>query len=330
MDFTVTDIYGQEKGYLEHCGVEFTIGTDNNFEMKIQSQLFDAEKHGKNCRFFCPDTEYGGLIRSPRSVTEDNIVKLTGPSWRGILGQRALKPESNTYAYFNGEANTLLASYLSALNMTELFSASSEDSGIMFTDYQVPLQSMFLGAFEGALAEQGARLEIKYKQGEANDKGYVLLGAVPITDHSNDIEISEDGSLKMDILDYKNGVNHLICLGKGELEDRQRIDLYAWPDGSIKKTQYYTGIDLIEDYYENASSDTSDDLEEDGREKFEDLKDYKQLRVSVSDMDLELGDIVGGRDRITGIYMSAPVVRKIVTVTGKGRATIDYKLKGED
>ena len=71
------------------------------------------------------------------------------------------------------------------------------------------------------------------------------------------------------------------------------------------------------------------ELEEEAREKFLDLMNYKQLKISVSDMDLELGDIVGGRERITGIYMAEPVVRKIVTVTGKGRVTIDYKLKGE-
>lgn len=40
MDFTVTDIYGQDKGYLEHCGAEFNVGQDNDFEIKIQNQFF--------------------------------------------------------------------------------------------------------------------------------------------------------------------------------------------------------------------------------------------------------------------------------------------------
>ena len=39
-------------------------------------------------------------------------------------------------------------------------------------------------------------------------------------------------------------------------------------------------------------------MEEDAREKFIDLMNYKQLRISVSDMDLELGDIVGGREEL--------------------------------
>ena len=189
---------------------------------------------------------------------------------------------------------------------------------------------MLLDAFTAALDAVGARLDIKYKLGEPNGKGYVLLEVKPVVDHSETIEISEDGNVKLDILDYQNGVNHLICYGKGELSARQRVDLYAWPDGSVQKTAYYTGMDLIEQYYEDTSAETVQELEESGREKFPDLMNYKQLKISVSDMDLELGDIVGGRERITGIYMTSPVVRKIVSVTGKGRVSIDYKLKGEN
>ena len=188
---------------------------------------------------------------------------------------------------------------------------------------------MLHDAFSAALEAVGARLDIKYKLGDPNEKGYVLLAAKPIEDHSETIEMSEDGNVKLNILDYQNGVNHLICYGKGELSARQRVDLYVWPDGSIQKTPYYTAMDLIEQYYENTSAENLQDLEEEGRKKLLDLMDYKQLRISVSDMDLELGDVVGGRERITGIYMKSPVVRKIVTVSGKGRVNIDYKLKGE-
>lgn len=329
MDYIVTDIYGNEKGYAEHCGAEFNIGQDNDFEIKIQNNLFQDDRHRKNCRVFAENTEYGGLIRNINPVTEDHIVKLTGPTWRGILNQRAINPESNTYITLAGEANALLSQYIVKLGLSEIFAVSTANSGIVL-NYKVPLQSMFLDAFSVALEKQNARLDIKYKLGDANEKGYVLLEAKHIVDHSKTIEISEDGNVKLNILDYQNGVNHLICYGKGDLEARQRVDLYAWPDGSIQKSPYYTGIDLIEQYYENTSAETVQELEEDAREKFIDLINYKQLKISVSDMDLELGDMVGGRERITDIFMTAPVVRKIVSVTGKGRVSISYKLKGEE
>lgn len=328
MDFIVTDKYGQDKGYLEHCGVNFNVGQDNDFEVKIQNKLFRDDRHRKNCRIYAENTEYGGLIRNINPVTEDHIVKLSGPSWRGLLNQKAINPESNTYITLKGEANRVLSGFIVKFGLSEIFTVSNQNSGIEL-DYKVPLQSMLYDAFSAALEEVGARLDIKYKLGDPNEKGYVLLTAKPVEDHSETIEISEDGNVKLNILDYQNGVNHLICYGKGELSARQRVDLYAWPDGSIQKTAHYTAIDLVEQYYENTSSETLQDLEKEGRKKLLDLMNYKQLRISVSDMDLELGDVVGGRERITGIYMTSPVVRKIVTVSGKGRVKIDYKLKGE-
>lgn len=328
MDFIVTDKYGQDKGYLEHCGVNFNVGQDNDFEVKIQNKLFRDDRHRKNCRIYAENTEYGGLIRNINPVTEDHIVKLSGPSWRGLLNQKAINPESNTYITLKGEANRVLSGFIVKLGLSEIFTVSNQNSGIEL-DYKVSLQSMLYDAFSAALEEVGARLDIKYKLGDPNEKGYVLLTAKPVEDHSETIEISEDGNVKLNILDYQNGVNHLICYGKGELSARQRVDLYVWPDGSIQKTAHYTAIDLVEQYYENTSSETLQDLEKEGRKKLLDLMNYKQLRISVSDMDLELGDVVGGRERITGIYMTSPVVRKIVTVSGKGRVKIDYKLKGE-
>lgn len=329
MDFIVTDKYGQDKGYMEHCGAEFNVGQDNDFEFKIQNQLFSDDRHRKNCRVFAENTEYGGLIRNINPVTEEHIVKLTGPTWRGILNQRAINPLNNTYVILQGEANAVLSQYIENLGLSELYTVSEADSGIML-DYQIPQQSMLLDAFTAALDKAGARLDMKYQPGGANQKGYVLLCAKNIADYSEMIEISEDGNVKLDILDCQNGVNHLICHGKKEVEPRPRADLYAWPDGSIQKTAYYTGLDLIEQYYEDTGAETEQELEESGREKFADLMNYKQLKISVSDMDLELGDIVGGRERITGIYMTSPVVRKIVSVTGKGEMSIDYKLKGEN
>ena len=151
-----------------------------------------------------------------------------------------------------------------------------------------------------------------------------------ITDSSQSIELNEDGNVNFDILDYENGVNHLICLGSGEVEDRMQVDLYVWPDGSVRKEAYYTGIDVIEKYYENSNVKTVEELEEEGRDEIEKLMNYKQLKISLDgNEDYELGDIVGGRERITNIYMRAPVVRKIVDVSGNGRTKISYKLKGE-
>lgn len=330
MDFTVANIYGEEKGYIRHSGIDINVGTENTFEIKIQNKYFDKDKYWYECQFFCPGTEYGGIIRGVNPVTEDGVIKLTGPTWRGMLNQQPIYEEVNDYLHLNGEANTVLKGLVKKLEIDDIFAVSNEDSGITFESYEIPLQTMLLDGFLEALSAFGARLDIKYVTGEANGKGYVLLAVKKISDLSDTIEISEDGNVKLNILDYRGGVNHLICLGKGELSERDRVDLYAWPDGSIRKERYYKGIKRYAQYYENTNAEDVTKLEEEGRKKFEELKNYKQLKISVSGLDLELGDIVGGRERITDITMKSPVVRKILTVSGKGRETIQYKLKGDD
>lgn len=57
--------------------------------------------------------------------------------------------------------------------------------------------------------------------------------------------------------------------------------------------------------------------------------DYKECEVSVDDISLEVGDIVSGRDYVTGISVQKPIVRKILKIDNE-KETVDYKLKGDD
>lgn len=43
---------------------------------------------------------------------------------------------------------------------------------------------------------------------------------------------------------------------------------------------------------------------------------------------MDIGDIVGGRDYLTGVSMKKPIGRKIWTVSD-GKEKIEYKLEGE-
>ena len=106
-------------------------------------------------------------------------------------------------------------------------------------------------------------------------------------------------------------MNHLICLGSGELKDRTVIHLYVQADGSIGKTQYYTGIDEVAEVYENTNAE-AEDLEEGGRDRLEKLIGKQTFKMDVSSlgMEVDIGDIIGGRDYITGIYVKKPVTGK--------------------
>lgn len=172
------------------------------------------------------------------------------------------------------------------------------------------------------------RLNISYIQPEGLEYGYASIQAVPIVDCSEQQEYSMEGNMHVDIRDCRNGVNHLVCAGEGENQQRAVVHLYVQQDGSIGETQYYFGQDEKAEAYIYTSADVTQ-LKEDGTKRLKDLMNYKKCEMTVEDIDLELGDIVSGYDEITDTQVRKPVVRKILKVQN-GSTTIDYKVEGED
>ena len=179
------------------------------------------------------------------------------------------------------------------------------------------------------LKSVGYRLSIRHKR-EKGIPGYVLIEAVPVVDHSDEIELSKDCGLNYTMEDKRNGVNHLIVTGKGELQDRNVFHLYVWPDGSFKKTQYYKGLDEIAQVYENTSTET-DELESQSAKKLQDLCSKKTFGMDIAKLgiDVDIGDVVGGRDYLTGMYSSKPIENIIYSITNRIESK-EYELEGEN
>ena len=128
--------------------------------------------------------------------------------------------------------------------------------------------------------------------------------------------------------DKRNGVDHLVVGGKGDMQDRNVFHLYVQEDGTIGDTQYYTGVEEIMEFYENTSTDT-DDLESKSREKLESLmnKQIFEMDVEQLEIDVAIGDIIGGRDYRTGMSMKKPL-DNIIVVIKEGTVQKEYKLEG--
>ena len=56
---------------------------------------------------------------------------------------------------------------------------------------------------------------------------------------------------------------------------------------------------------------------------------YSRMDATIDNVDVDIGDIIGGRDRITGMSLKQPVVGKILQ-TQDGKTSVEYKLKGEE
>lgn len=277
---------------------------------------------------YVPDTEFGGIIEDVLTSTALDYVELKGYTWRGRMDKKVIEPpDGNDYKVVSGELNTVLKELIEPV-FDGLYVVSGEDTGVSVTNYQFDRYCTLLSGVEKMLKSKGYRLDIRHKR-ERGVPGYVLVRAVPIVDYSDRIELSKDCRLNYKMEDNRMGVNHLVVTGKGELQERNVFHLYVWPDGSIKKEQYYKGLDEIAQVYENTSTETAE-LESQALKRLQSVCSKKTFSMDVERLgiDVGIGDIVGGRDYLTGMYMSKPVENIIYSITNRIESK-DYELEGE-
>jgi len=142
------------------------------------------------------------------------------------------------------------------------------------------------------------------------------------------LEYSQEEGIYVTVRDCRNGVNHLVCVGEGEKQDRVVLHLYVQKNGTIGKKQYYTGLNEISAVYDYSSAE-ADKLEEDGIKRLKELQNYKKCEMTIDDADLEIGDIVAGYDAVTNTQVIKPIIQKILKMQD-GNITIDYNVKGDE
>lgn len=330
MDFVIADQNLMEEGFLNTAnGIDLEIGNKdaaNDFELTLPLTSSGYVDYGKY--IFVPGTEYGGIIEDLKTSTSSGTAQWYGNTWRGFLNQIIIEPTSGAaYKTVSGEANTVLKSMLSG-KLNNMFTVPVENSGIT-VNYQFDRYVSYLDGFSSMLAQYGARLEILAEQGRANEAFAVYLKAVPVMDYSEEVEYSQDNKINFVIRDYRRGINHLICLGKGELTARQVLHLYVQKGGSVGTTKYYTGLEERTAVYDYSSAEDAATLKEYGIKRLQEIMNYKKLEMSVQDLNLAIGDIVAGRERNTGTYLKKPIARKVLKIDGS-KTTIEYKVEGED
>lgn len=321
--------FGEEQGNLpDTAEVDLDTGDTNDFEVTVAASEWNPGTLGYGCRLYIPNTEYGGIIQDIESVAATGNIILRGDTWRGMLAYRIVEPPTGQdHLVLSGELNDVIRELIGD-RFGGLFYVPEIDTGITVSNWQVDRYVALYDALMKLVDAYGYRLKISYIQPEGLEYGYVSVQAVPIVDYSDQQEYSMEGNIHVDIRDCRNGVNHLVCAGEGENQQRAVVHLYVQEDGSIGETQYYSGLDEKADVYIFTSAD-KDQLKEDGTKRLKDLMNYKKCEMTVEDIDLELGDIVSGYDEITDTQVKKPIVRKILKVQD-GNITIDYKVEGED
>lgn len=321
MDLIYTNTANEDVGVLQDFSLDLAFGSDENDFVLTVAQENHVVKAG--CCIYIQGTEYGGLIDAVTSDTGAKEVTYSGRTWHGLLNSKILEPDaSQDYLIVNGEANTVLASLLTRVGLTPLFIADCTVSSIKIDSFRFDRYIPCYDGISKMLASVGAKLHIEHNGSN------VVLSAVPIVDYTQ-CGVDSD-QITMKAKQTKNKVNHLICLGSGELADRMVVHLYADGNGQISQKQTFTGIDEYATIYEYPNVESNEDLIEEGTKRLEDLLQQDELSVDFTEIDdcYDVGDIVGATDYITGISISVPVSKKIVRIEGDN-VSIDIEANTE-
>jgi hypothetical protein len=232
-------------------------------------------------------------------------------------------PSGQDYTTDSGELNAIIKARVEAA-FPGLFVGVDVSTGVTVNSFQYDRYCTLEAGLTKLLKEYGYRLNISYSQ----PLKAVVVSAVPIVDYSQSIELSSDMRTDYTMQKQTDGVNHLICLGKGELKNRTVYHLYTDADGNIGTTQHFFDADEIADVFDYSGGELPD-LIKSGREKLEELMNANEFSMKVdTDIEIGIGDIVGGRDYLSGMTMTAPIAGKIVKWEN-GTQKIDYKLEDD-
>lgn len=318
MDLIYTNANREDVGVLLAYGFDLSFGAEeNDFEMILSTDVPMLEY---GAFVYIEGTEYGGIVDGIKTTTNGSTMTYIGRTWHGLLNSKVISPDSGANYYtVSGDANTILAKLLARLTLTGLFTASEEASGINISNYQFHRYCKGYDGIRDMLADNGAKLKITW------ENRAVKLSAVPIADYT---ESPIDGDIaSLTVEHHPKTVNHLICLGSGDLSAREVLHLYVDQFGRIGTTQYYTGLDEYTDTFDYSNAESSADLRKSGINRLKELRGIDTADISIyesNDIVYDIGDIVGAKEQRTGISVAAEVTQKIVKITN-GAIRTDYK-----
>lgn len=321
MDLIYTDLNREDVGVLQDFSFDLAIGSDeNNFELTVNT---NANVCVPGCLVYIEGTEYGGTVDGLTVDTKSDSLTYKGRTWTGIMASKIITPDAGeSYLTVSGEANDCIDSLITRLGLDGLFVARAETSGIVIRSYKM---NRYIDGYNGIvkmLKSVNAKLRMEYVG------GMVMLWAESIVDYSADEQFDND-QVEMKIEQKFKTVNHLICLGQGELADRQVVDLFLDEEGNISTSQAFFGMDEYSTVYENTNAESLEELTEEGISK---LREYSQGGEVSMEFDAEafvydIGDIIGAKELQTGISVKSYITKKIVNIT-KTDINIEYKVGG--
>lgn len=297
----------------------------SDYKLTIPSSVYKDNPINVGHYIYIDNTEFGGIV--DRIVSLGERIEIYGKNWREYLNKNIIVPEKGKSHYeVYGNASEIIRDLI----IDNFNNFIVEDSNIIVND---SFRYEYIGeAVKKMLEKENSRLSIVYKNRN------VILKPVKIIDWASKYEFNDDYGvlLKVD-MDKSNFVNHIVALGKGELENRLVIEAWLLKDGSITYDSTYsdlkyTGVEKITYKLDYPNADGELEIKEKIVEKFKESKGKVKTEMDLSASNLinvDLGDKVSSRERLLNIRSIQIIDTKILKIKENGIAEIRYKVKGE-
>lgn len=311
MDLIVTDTNGTPSAAVASWTLDLAYGSgENDFDLRCPARLQPG------CRWWVDGTGWGGIVDDVKTSVTGGEGELIyhGRDWHGLLASKILEPDKGKdYLTMSGTIGTLLRTVISRIGLQDIITVTEGTSKTARWQFD-----RYCDAWSGLLKmlrASGLRLRITAAQNG------VTVDAPPITAAG---DLIDSDLIDFDATLASHPINHLICLGKGELKDRIVVHWYADQKGTLSHTQTIKGADERTSVYELSNADAAE-LETKGKTKLQELRDTGSIDVDVTDgIDLDVGDTVTGRDNTTGLQVTAEITKKIVKISD-GIPTVTYE-----
>lgn len=325
MDMILARADGYEEAVIPY-DVDIEVGEENTFEIGIPAEEWSGE-YAVGKMAYITGTEFGGIIGGYRSQHDPEMIYAEGYTWRGLLSKKIISPKSGQdYYTISGDLNAAIGTLIADFCGGDLFQADSTAAGAEVSNYQFVRYTDLLTGMMAMCDTVGFRLSITYEDGA------VTVGAVPAAIRSDAADLSGDEERTLVTSErIRNGINHLICLGQGELRDRTVVHIYTDAQGRVVSKQALTGRNEIVEVYENTGAETGAELRADGLKRLDEVKN-RDIVTAISlqtEEDMQIGDIVEGIDHMTGIAVREPITSKIFKITG-GIPEIEIRIGGQE
>lgn len=316
MDIIYTDKNRNPMGIFQRYSIDLDIGDTYDFQIDLDLKSKCME-HGSI--WYIDNSEYGGIVDNIITDTKKQTISYLGRSWRGILTKKIIEPSAGAdYRTVSGEAYDVLWQIITLCGLQDLMNVPDLVSG-MTINYTF---DRYVDAYTGIVKMLKT---VNYKPQLRYNGKKIQLGIVPIIDYSEMYEYSNDCGIELKIEDTVGAVNHLICLGQGDLKDRTVRHLYLNKTGQVVTAQYYKGVNEIAEIYDYKNVESVDELIKSGTEKLLEQSFGKKMDTQMGEIDAEMYDIVGGVDRETGTRIKSQITHEIVKISN-GAIDITYEV----